>query len=150
MSKATARPISQTRHKARHFAMQAVYSWDMAGGTAESIESEFRTDYDMNKADLDYFRALLSGVIGQYEQLDAMYEPCLQDRSVAELDKVEKAVLRVATYELSERPDTPYKVIINEAVSLTKKFGATDGFKFVNGVLDQTARQLRGPEVAAG
>lgn len=135
------------RRKARHYAMQALYQWQMAGSSLNNIEAEFRTDYDMKPVDVEYFHELLHGVPAQLDELEAAFNQFLQGRSGSELDPITLALLRLATYELKNRIDVPYKVVINEAVSLAKKFGATDAHKFINGVLDKTSALLRPVEV---
>jgi N utilization substance protein B len=141
--------LSHARRKARHFGMQALYGWEMSGGNAIDIAAQFRLDNEMKGTDLEYFQAIVSGVIDSRTQLDELFSPHLQDRSVAELDKVELALLRLASWELLERIDTPFRVVINEAVTLARKFGATDSFKYINAVLDQVAATTRKAEVAA-
>jgi N utilization substance protein B len=141
--------LSHARRKARHFGMQALYGWEMSRGNAIDIAAEFRVDNDMKGTDLEYFQAIVAGVIANCQQLDELFGPYLQDRSVAELDKVELALLRLASWELQQRIDTPFRVVINEAVTLARKFGATDSFKFINAVLDQVAAATRATEVAA-
>ena len=138
-----------TRRKARHYGMQAIYQWQMTGTEPHIIEAEFRTDYDMTHVDTNYFHELVVKIPTQAEALDAQYETFLQGRNLEELDAITKALLRLATYEFIYRLDVPYKVVINEAVSLGKKFGATDSFKFINGVLDQLATKLREVEFNA-
>ena len=142
--------LSAQRHKARHFAVQALYQWHMAGSSPADIEAEFRADNDMAHVDLDYFHELLFSTVRQSGELDRHIAPVLHDKKIAELDPVSLALLRMATYELSTRLDVPYKVVINEAVSLAKKFGPTDAYKFINGMLDKLAGSLRKAEVAAG
>lgn len=137
------------RRKARHYSMQALYQWQMAGSSINVIEAEFHSDNDMTHVDVEYFRELLHSVPKQYSALMAQFEPYLQDRSLEELDPITKALLLMATYELGQRIDVPYKVVINEAVSLAKKFGATDSHKFINAVLDRLSVQLRAIEVKA-
>ncbi len=136
------------RRKARHYAVQALYQWQMAGAPLEQIEAEFRADYDFSKVDQDYFHDLLHHVSGQSNDIDELLLPLL-DRKLDEVGPIELALLRLAIYELRERLDIPYKVVINEAVSLAKKFGATDSHKFVNGVVDKAAEQLRLTEKTA-
>jgi N utilization substance protein B len=138
-----------TRHKARHYAMQALYQWHMTGTAPSIIEAEFRTDNDMTHVDTGYFHELVQDIPPMVAELDQYYAPFLQDRSLDELDPITKALLRLSTYEFLKRIDVPYKVVINESVSLGKKFGATDSFKFINGVLDQLAVTLRAVEVRA-
>ncbi|MFT6103430.1 MAG: N utilization substance protein B [Candidatus Endobugula sp.] len=138
-----------TRRKARHFGMQALYQWSMTGAALNEIEAEFHVDNDMTHTDIDYFHELVHQVPAKASELDETYFPYLQDRSVAELDPITLSLLRLSTYELMYRIDVPYKVVINESVSLAKKFGATDSFKFINGVLDKLAVSLRAVEVKA-
>ena len=128
--------------------MQALYQWHMAGASLGQIEAEFRDEYDFGHVDLEYFQALLHGVPACVDELEEVLAPLL-DRKLDELDPIERTLLRMGTYELKERIDVPYKVVINEAVALTKKFGATDGHKYINGVLDKVARQLRKVEIEA-
>jgi N utilization substance protein B len=137
------------RRKARHYAMQALYQWHMAGASPSAIEAEFRTDYDFDQVDLEYFQALIHGVVPLVDELDALLEPLL-DRELRELDPIERSLLRMGSFELRERIDVPYRVVINESVALARKFGAAESYKYINGVLDKLARQLRGPEVSAG
>ncbi len=127
-------------------ALQALYQWRMAGASIATIESEFHVDNDMSKVDTLYFRELLHGVAAEKSELDALYEPYL-DRPRSELDPVEEAILRLCTYEFSKRLDVPYRVVINEGIEMAKKFGATEGHRFVNGVLDKLARKLRAAEL---
>jgi N utilization substance protein B len=147
MSKHTPNPLAAKRHKARHYAMQALYQWHMAGAQLNDIEAEFREEYDFGKVDGAYFHALLHEIPTGVDDIEATFSPFMVDRSVEELDPIERALLRIGTYELMERIDVPYKVVINESVNLAKKFGATDSHKFVNGVLDQVARKLRTVEI---
>jgi transcription antitermination protein NusB len=141
--------LAATRRMARHYAMQALYQWQMAGASLNVIEAEFRVDNDMSKVDMEYFQDLLHGVPAQLSDIEKTFEPFLVERSLQELDPVTQSLLRLATYELMQRIDVPYKVVINEAVSLAKKFGAEDSHKFINGVLDKTAAVTREIEVKA-
>ena len=138
--------LAAERRKARHYGMQALYQWHMAGASLADIEAEFRTDYDFSHVDLAYFQALLHEIPKRVDDLEKVFEPLL-DRPLAELDPIELTLLRMGTYELLERLDVPYKVVINEGVALAKKFGATDGHKYINGVLDKAAHQLRKVEI---
>lgn len=140
------RPNPGARRKARHYAMQALYQWEMAGASLSKIEVEFLTDNDMTHVDTEYFRDILKGVPSDLDQLDEMLKPCLS-RGIHEVTPVEKAILRLAAYELAHRIDVPYRVIINESVELSKKFGATESHKFINGALDQLAQQIRVVEI---
>jgi N utilization substance protein B len=141
--------LAARRRRARHYAMQALYQWYMADAALNAIEAEFRSDYDFEKVDGDYFHAVLHGVPASVDELDAAFAPLL-DRALDDLDPIEHTLLRMGTWELRERIDVPYRVVINEAVALAKKFGATDGHKYINGVLDKLARQLRPAELGAG
>lgn len=136
------------RRKARRAAVQAVFGWQMAGGNTADIEAEYQGNGSLEKADQAFFQDVLRGVLLNAGDLDALLSPVL-DRPVAELDKVELAVLRLAARELQAREDIPYVVVISEYVELAKLFGAEDGHKFVNGVLDKLAGTLRPLEVAA-
>jgi N utilization substance protein B len=146
--KAPRNTLAAQRRKARHYGMQALYQWHMAGASLTDIEAEFRGEYDFSHVDLEYFQALLHGIPACVDELEDIMEPLL-DRKLDELDPIERTLLRMGTFELKERIDVPYKVVINEAVALTKKFGATDGHKYINGVLDKVARQLRKVEIEA-
>ncbi len=136
------------RRKARRAAVQAVFGWQMAGGNTADIEAEYQGNGSLEKADAEFFQDILRGVLLNAGDLDALLGPAL-DRPVAELDKVELAVLRLAARELQAREEIPYAVVIDEYVELAKLFGAEDGHKFVNGVLDKLAASLRPVEVAA-
>ena len=141
--------LAARRRRARHYAMQALYQWYMAQAPLAVIEAEFRADYDFDAVDGDFFHACLHGVPENVEAIDALFAPLL-DRAVDELDPIERTLLRMGTWELRERPDVPYRVVINEGVALARRFGATDGHKYINGVLDRLARQLCAREVEAG
>jgi N utilization substance protein B len=133
------------RSRARRRATQAIYAWQMSGNEMTRVIEEFRHEQDMEIADTVYFEDLLRGVEKHCAELDADLAPFL-DRDVAQLDPIERAVLRLATYELRHRPDVPYRVVINEAIEVTKRFGAEHGHTYVNGVLDKAAKQWRGAE----
>lgn len=143
MSEAPSSLSPAARRKARHYAMQGLYQWQMAGANLNAIEAEFRTDNDMSKVDVDYFHEILHGVPQYLHEVEEAFSPYLTDRGLHELDPVTQALLRLGTYELKYRIDVPYKVVINEAVALAKKFGATESHKFVNGVLDKVAADVR-------
>lgn len=131
------------RRQARHYAVQALYQWHMSGNALNVIDAQFRTDFDFSATDTEYFHELLHQVPVRLAEIDEQLAPCMVDRAVDELGPVELAVLRMSMYELIVRIDVPYKVVINEAVALAKKFGATDSHKFVNGVLDCAAQTIR-------
>ncbi|MCQ4348351.1 transcription antitermination factor NusB [Pseudomonas stutzeri] len=134
------------RRKARSLAVQALYSWQLAGQPLNEIEAQFRVDNDFSEVDGAYFHEILHGVPRLKSELDEAFQPCL-DRPLDEVDPVELAILRLSAYELRNRVDVPYRVVINEGIELAKVYGATDGHKFVNGVLDKLAPRLRGAEV---
>uniref|UniRef100_UPI003519E637 transcription antitermination factor NusB n=1 Tax=Aquipseudomonas alcaligenes TaxID=43263 RepID=UPI003519E637 len=136
------------RRVARSLAMQALYQWHMAGQSLNEIEAQFRVDNDFSGVDGAYFHDILTGVARQKTELDASFAPFLSI-PLEELDPVELAILRLSAWELTSRVDVPYKVVINEGIELAKVFGATDGHKFVNGVLDKLAPVLRAAEVKA-
>ena len=140
--------LAAQRRKARHFGLQALYQWTLSGAALSDIEAEFRVDNDFRHTDGDYFSAVLRGVTSDVDALEALFAPAL-DRSLEDLDPIERNLLRLGTYELRDRIDVPYKVVINEAVSLAKKFGATESHRYINGVLDKVARDLRTIELAA-
>ncbi len=142
MSKAT----PAARRKARHYAVQALYQWQLAGADLITIEAEFRADNDMSKVDVEYFHDVLHGIPREKKSLDDKISPLL-DRRLNEMTPVELAIVRLGAYEMIYRVDVPYKVVINEAIELTKKFGATDGHKFINGVLDKLAQRERQVEI---
>ena len=133
------------RRNARELALQAIYSWQMTKNPVSQIELHMATTNDMKKVDMAYFQELLNKVVSQVTELDATIKPYL-GRLPEELDPVEKAILRIATYELLHRIDIPFKVVINEAIELAKSFGAEESHKFVNGVLDKAIRYLRRQE----
>lgn len=137
------------RRKARRFAVQALYQWQIAGAALAQIEAEFRTDNDMSSVDLEYFHDILHGVPREKSELDKKIEPFL-DRRIDEMTPVELAILRLGAFEMGHRLDVPYKVVINEAIELAKTFGATDGHKYVNGVLDKLAQRERMVEIKGG
>ncbi len=130
------------RRRAREMALQGVYSWMLSNNDVASIELNLATSNEMGKVDMPYFQELLQGSIRQVTDLDAAIKPYL-GRLPEELNPIEKAILRIATYELTQRIDVPYKVVINEAIELAKVFGAEESHKFVNGVLDKAVRTLR-------
>jgi len=139
--------MSRSRSMARRCVMQALYQWQMTNQNVEEIVEQYRTEQDMGKADVPYFEELLRQVVLRVNELDVLLEPVL-DRPIREVDPVEAAILRMSTYELIGHPDVPFRVVINEAVELAKKFGATNGHKYVNGILDKLASSLRPQEVA--
>jgi N utilization substance protein B len=135
------------RGRARRRALQAVYAWQVAGGDAKQVIAQFAHEQAREIADLEYFEDLVRGTIGRVAQLDDALVPYL-DREVAQVDPIERAALRIAAYELLHRPDVPYRVVLNEAIDSTKRFGSEHGHTYVNGVLDRAAAEWRAPEAA--
>lgn len=133
------------RSRARRRALQAIYAWEMGGAPMAAVIAQFRAEQDMEIADADYFEGLLRGVEAHRQMLDEGLAPHL-DRDVEQVDPIERAALRVAAYELKFRPDVPYRVILNEAIECTKRFGAEHGHTYVNGVLDKLAADWRSTE----
>ena len=136
------------RARARRRALQAIYAWQVAGGDARQVIAQFAHEQAREIADLAYFEDLVRGTIGRVAQLDDALVPYL-DREVAQVDPIERAALRIAAYELLHRPDVPYRVVLNEAIDSTKRFGSEHGHTYVNGVLDRAAAEWRAPEVGA-
>jgi N utilization substance protein B len=135
------------KRKARKLALQALYQWLMSGNDLQEIETQFRIINNMNKVDVDYFCRILHGVPADIEKLEASVTPFL-DRTIEGLNPIELTVLRIGAFELFHCPEIPYKVILNEAVSLSKEFGSQDGYRYVNGVLNNLARQVRAIEIS--
>jgi N utilization substance protein B len=136
------------RRRSREIALQGLYQWLVAGGDVAAIEAHLHEIEDFDRYDKAHFDALLGGCIAEAATLDAVLARHV-DRRTSELSPVEHAVLLIGAYELSHCMDVPYKVAINEAVELAKSFGGTDGHKYVNGVLDRAASDLRPDEVQA-
>lgn len=129
------------RRKARRLALQGLYQWQIAQQDLKDIEQQYLEDADVRRLDVPYFCALLHGVPRQLTEIDTLFASHL-DRHLEELDPIELALLRIASYELLVQNDVPYKVVINEALELAKLFGAEDSHKYVNGVLDKVAKTL--------
>ena len=138
----------RARSLSRRLALQALYQWQMTGQSLPELRNQYTSDEGYAEVDAEYFQLLLQGVVDDSANLDAMIGAWL-DRPVAQLDPVEHAVLLLGVEELRAHVEVPYKVVLNECVELTKKFGATDGHKFINAVLDRAARQLRAAEQPA-
>jgi len=138
--------LAKARGKARRFAMQAIYQWQMTNDEVIGIEKQYVEDNLTSEADFDYFKELFLGVEENIEIID---KTLLQytSRAIASVDPVERAILRLACYEFLKRLDVPYRVVLNEAVNLTKKFCAAQSHTFVNAVLDKVARELRATEI---
>lgn len=136
---------SAARSRARRRAVQGIYAWQMSGSDIEAIIDQFRHEQDMEIADLGYFEGALRGVAREHERLEADLEPFL-DREIDRVDPIERSILRLAAWELRHRPDVPYRVVINEAIEVAKRFGADYGHTWVNGVLDKAAASWRADE----
>jgi N utilization substance protein B len=139
--------FARGRSLARRYAMQALYQWQMTGHDLTSLTEQFLVDQDMRKTDIAYFQELLHQILGQLDGIDKILTPFL-DRPPDQVDPVERAILRIAAYELAYRLDIPYRVVINEGVEMAKKFGAEQGHRFINGVLDRIAHKLRTIEIS--
>jgi len=136
---------SWARRHARRALVQAVYQWQMTDVDTQTVETQFEDDGSLAKADREFFREMLRGVLQGSDELDACFQPHL-DRKLKELDKVELALLRLGTFELKERLEVPFRVVINEYVELAKTFGAEDSHKYINGILDKLSNVLRATE----
>ena len=134
------------RSLARSRALQALYQWQMTGQSVGDIEAQFLTEQEMEGVDKEYFAALLHEVPANLHAFDAHLKPFL-DRAIESVDPVERALLRLGVCELAMHPEVPYRVVINEAVELAKTYGGTDGYKYVNGVLDKLAAKVRAVEI---
>ena len=140
--------MSKKRHKAREYAVQALYQWQISGNDTRQILDQFALEKKANSYEPDYFRDLFMGVITQLADVDEAIVPYI-DRDIEQVDLVERAVLRLAAYELLKHPEIPYRVIINEAIELAKMFGAEMGHRYVNGVVDKMAQSIRSIEFNA-
>lgn len=130
------------RRRARQFAVQAVYQWQITQANVGQIIEQFSVDQDLSKTDVPYFKELLTGVVNRVESLDEKLSPYLS-RKIEDVDMVDIAVLRIAMFELTYRSDVPHKVVLNEAIELAKDFATDESYKFVNGVLDKALRSLK-------
>ena len=133
------------KRKARRFAVQGIYEWQMSHNPVHEIEARTRVENAMHKVDLSYYHELLTQVVAQHETLDTLLVPVL-DRELSALDGVELATLRLGAYELRGHPGIPYGVVRDKAIELAKHFGGADSHKYINGVLDRLASRLREAE----
>ncbi|NCF10117.1 MAG: transcription antitermination factor NusB [Gammaproteobacteria bacterium] len=140
--------MGNARTPARRLAVQALYQWQLAGQDIGDIIAQFCDEQQPGEAQREYFSELLRGVLKGLDEIDDLIAPLL-DRPMTQVDPVERAILRVGAFELAHRPEVPYRVVINEGVELAKRFGAEQGHRFVNGVLDRLAHQLRAVEQKA-
>ena len=134
--------MKSARRRSRELALQGLYAWQLSGEDTARLASQLEESEGFGKADGDYFARLFQGTIKEASELEGLIAPAL-DRKIKELSPVERGILLLAAFELKNAPEVPYKVVINEAVELAKSFGGTDGHKYVNGVLDKLASQLR-------
>lgn len=134
--------MKSARRRSREFALQALYQWQLAGQSLADIEQQYAQAEGFAKADSALFSVILSGVLKHAEMLKEKLQPHL-DRPWREVSPIEAAILLIGAFELTNLPDTPYRVIINEAIELAKSFGGTDGHKYVNGILDKFAVTVR-------
>lgn len=139
---------TSARTRARRLATQGLYEWQISDNKPSEIETQYLIEKETDKVDIDYFRELIRKVPLHCEELDSQIAPLIS-RPLNEVDPVELAVLRLGTYELLYHPEVPYRVIINEAVELVKMFGADQGHRFINGIMDRLAATLRTVEVQA-
>ncbi len=138
---------TRARIKARRNAVQALYEWLMTGKEAADVIAEFENDeHKLAKTDIDYFKDLFKGIVKHKDELD-QHVAELIDRPIDELDAIERAILQIGCYELEHHLELPYRVVVNESVELAKLFGAEESHKYINGVLDKVARQLRSSEI---
>lgn len=134
------------RSLARRRAMQAIYQWQMAGNNLNDIETQYLTEQDMSKVDVEYFKELMHKVPMSIDDLDAVAEK-YSETKMEVIDPIERAIIRIAIYELKARLDVPYKVVINESIILAKAFGGDNSHTFVNGIVDKAAHELRAAEI---
>jgi N utilization substance protein B len=140
--------VAKARGKSRRLAMQAIYQWQMTGDSITGIKQQFFDENNSSKIDTEYFSELVSGVAANLSDLDGLLEKYMT-RTIESVDPVERAILRLGTYEFVNRPDVPYRVVLNEAVNIAKEFCAEKSHAFVNAVLDKVAKEIRHIEVQA-
>ena len=140
--------MKKSRNLARRLALQAVYQWQLCANTEDQINRYFLEDNTLNEESSSYFSDLLFGVASHQPEIDSLMSEFV-DRAIDQIDPVELAVLRLGFYELSKRPDIPYRVSLNEWINLTKEFGAPKSHAYINGVLDKASMKLRSTEVNA-
>jgi len=137
--------MKSARRRGREFAVQGLYQWQIAKHEVPDIIAQLSETTGFDKIDREFFKTLFAGAVEHAADLQTMLAPAL-DRKFDELSPIERGVLMIGAFELAYQPETPYKVVINEAVELAKTYGATDGHKYVNGVLDKLALELRAAE----
>ena len=139
---------ARARAKARRLALQGLYQWQLSGTTPGDVIAELNASQNLKDVDIEYFETLVRGVIAEADGLQALFQPH-RDRPAAQVDPIERGILLIGAFELKERIDVPYKVVLNEAMELAKGFGAEDSHKYINAVLDKTSVGLRQAERAA-
>lgn len=140
--------MSNPKSLARRSAVQAIYQWQLTGMNLSEIEQQFVEEHGLAKGELPYFQTLLHSVPKTVDIIDAALAE-FTSRPIEQIDPVERAILRISTYELLRQPEVPYRVVVNEGINLAKEFGASESHKFVNGLLDRVARKHRAVESAA-
>jgi N utilization substance protein B len=140
--------MKSSRRRSREFALQGLYQWQLAGTDPLTIVEQLSEADGFDKIDVEYFRAMLTGAVAGAADMEQLIAPLL-DRAYKSLSPVERGILLLAGYEFKSQLEVPYRVVINEAIELAKSFGGTDGHKYVNGVLDKMAMQLRAVEFNA-
>ena len=138
--------VAKARGKSRRLAMQAIYQWQMTGDSITDIKQQFFDENNFSVIDSDYFSELVSGVASSVSELDPLLEKNMS-RNIEAVDPVERSILRLATYEFVNRFDVPYRVVLNEAVNITKEYCAEKSHTFVNAVLDKVAKEIRHIEI---
>ncbi|MGF1546228.1 MAG: transcription antitermination factor NusB [Thiotrichales bacterium] len=133
------------RHVSRKLALQALYQWQITRTPLSELLQQFRGDIDYRKSDAQYFEELVRGVLAAIDEIDQKITPFLTMK-LDQVDMVERAILRIAVFELTQKIELPYRVVLSEAITLARQFGAEEGFRFVNGVLDKMAAELRPTE----
>jgi N utilization substance protein B len=146
--KSAKKGMAKARGKSRRLAMQAIYQWQMTGDSITGIKQQFFDENNMSKLDAEFFSELVSGVAASISELDPLLKKYMS-RDVESVDPVERSILRIAAYEFVNRFDVPYRVVLNEAVNITKEFCAENSHAFVNAVLDKVAKEVRHLEVQA-
>lgn len=140
--------MKNSRHRAREFALQGLYQWQLSKTDPATIRAQLAETDDFGKCDKHLFERMWTGVTTEYDALVSAFAPH-SERAAAQLSPIERGVLVIGAWELLHQPEVPYRVAINEAVELAKSYGGTDGHKYVNGVLDKLAAQTRAPEISA-
>lgn len=140
--------LAKARGKSRRLAMQAIYQWQMTGDSITGIKQQFFEENNSSKIDVEYFTELVSGVASNLSEIDKLLEKYMS-RTIESVDPVERSILRIGTYEFINRLDVPYRVVLNEAITITKEFCSEKSHAFVNAVLDKVAKEIRHIEVQA-